>query len=147
MFENNFRNKYLAYWVFTISVVLALTLPKLMQDGMFQDAVLYSSVSHNLSQGIGTFWFPQYSKLNIAGLPSFHEHPPLVFGIQALFYKIFGSSIYVERFYTFFVMCLNILLITLIWRKVFIKEKKIADLAFTSALLDSLSGLCMVLYQ
>ena len=123
-------NKYLSFWIFTISMVFALTLPKLVQDGMFQDAVLYSAVSHNLGQGIGTFWFPQYSKLNIAGLPSFHEHPPLVFGIQALFFKLFGSSIYVERFYTFFVLCLNMFFIALIWKKVFKKEKEIAALAF-----------------
>ncbi len=127
---NIFKNKYLGYWIFSITIVLVLTVPKLVQDGMFQDAMLYSSVSHNLSQGIGTFWFPQYSKLNIAGLSSFHEHPPLVFGIQAIFFNFLGSSIYVERFYTFLMMCLNMLLILLIWKKVFKNDPDLAALAF-----------------
>ncbi len=132
----------LAYWIFTISIVLGLTLPKLMQDGMFQDAVLYSSVSHNLSQNIGTFWFPQYSKLNIDGLSSFHEHPPLVFGIQAIFFKVFGSSIYVERFYTFLALCINIGLIVLIWRKVFENDQKLAGLAFLPVLFWIATPIC-----
>lgn len=115
-------NKQLPFWIFSLSVVFGLTLPVLIQDAMFQDAMLYSSVSHNLSQGIGTFWFPQYSKMNIAGLSSFHEHPPLLFGIQALFFKVLGSSIYVERFYTFLMMVFNILLINLLWKEVFPKS-------------------------
>jgi len=113
--------KHLPFWFFSISVVFGLTLPVLIQDAMFQDAMLYSSVSHNLSQGIGTFWFPQYSKYNIAGLSSFHEHPPLLFGIQALFFKALGSSIYVERFYTFLMILFHIWLINLLWKVVFPK--------------------------
>lgn len=115
-------NKQLPFWIFSLSVVFGLTLPVLIQDAMFQDAMLYSSVSHNLSQGIGTFWFPQYSKMNIAGLSSFHEHPPLFFGIQALFFKVLGSSIYVERFFTFLMIVLNLLLINLLWKAIFQKN-------------------------
>ncbi|MBE0638100.1 MAG: glycosyltransferase family 39 protein [Bacteroidales bacterium] len=115
-------NKQLPFWIFSLSVVFGLTLPVLIQDAMFQDAMLYSSVSHNLSQGIGTFWFPQYSKMNIAGLSSFHEHPPLLFGIQALFFKVLGSSIYVERFYTLLMIVFNILLIHMLWKEIFSKS-------------------------
>lgn len=113
------QKKHSPFWMLALSVVFGLTLPVLIQDAMFQDAMLYSSVSHNLSQGIGTFWFPQYSKMNIAGLSSFHEHPPLMFGIQALFFKVLGSSIYVERFYTFLMIILHIWLINLLWKKIF----------------------------
>lgn len=102
-----------------LSVVFVFTLPVLIQDAMFQDAVLYSSVSHNLSIGYGTFWFPQYSTLNLEGIPSFHEQPPLVFGIQALFYKLLGSSMYVERFYTLLMILLHILLINILWKDIF----------------------------
>ncbi len=112
--------KQLLFWIFSLSVVFGLTLPVLIQDAMFQDAMLYSSVSHNLSQGIGTFWFPQYSKLNIAGLSSFHEHPPLVFGVQSLFFKVLGSSIYVERFYTLLMIVLTVILINHLWKMLFL---------------------------
>jgi 4-amino-4-deoxy-L-arabinose transferase-like glycosyltransferase len=102
--------------------MFGLTLPKLVQDGMFMDAMLYTSVAHNLSQGIGDFWFPQFSHNNMAGLSSFHEQPPLGFGMQAVFFKLLGDSMYVERLYTFLTMCLTALLIVLIWAEIY-KEK------------------------
>lgn len=107
-----------------MSIVLAFTLPVLVKDAMFQDAMLYSSVSHNLAIGIGTFWFPQYSTLNIAGIPSFHEQPPLVFGIQSVFYKILGDSIYVERFYTLLMLIAHVILINVLWKLNFDKSQE-----------------------
>src|SRR5690349_1858077 len=105
------KNRYLPFWILTAAALIGLTLPVLIQDGMFADAVLYSCVSRNLSEGWGTFWFPQYSALNVGGLHSFHEHPPLVFGIQSLFFKLFGGSIYTERIYTYVTFLLAIILI------------------------------------
>ncbi|HZF99697.1 MAG TPA: glycosyltransferase family 39 protein, partial [Chitinophagales bacterium] len=102
----------------TLAVMCALTLPVLVQDGMFMDAMLYTSVSHNLAQGIGTFWFPQFSASLMAGLPSFHEQPPLVFGIQSLFFKALGSGMFVERVYAFITMLLTASLIVWLWRRV-----------------------------
>jgi len=118
------KNNNIPWWILTVSIVLAFTLPVLVKDAMFQDAMLYSSVSHNLAIGIGTFWFPQYSTLNIAGIPSFHEQPPLVFGIQSLFYKILGDSIYVERFYTLLMLIAHIILINLLWKLNFDKTRE-----------------------
>ncbi len=120
------------FWVLTTAIIIVLTLPVLIQDGMFMDAMLYTSVSHNLGLGIGTFWFPQFSNSNIAGLSSFHEQPPLVFGIQSLFYKVLGDSMYVERIYTLLTTCCTALLIIYLWRychKNFMKEKKLAWIA------------------
>jgi 4-amino-4-deoxy-L-arabinose transferase-like glycosyltransferase len=85
--SNTKINRY--FWFITVSIVFILTLPTLIQDGMFMDGELYTAVSHNLANGIGTFWFPSFSYHNLAGIKdSFHEQPPLVFGIQALFFKI-----------------------------------------------------------
>jgi Dolichyl-phosphate-mannose-protein mannosyltransferase len=107
------------FWILALSIVFGCTLPILIQEGMFQDAMLYSSVSHNLGIGIGTFWHPQYSTLNIEGIPSFHEQPPLVFGIQAVLYRIFGDSIYIERWYTFAMILMHIALINILWKSIF----------------------------
>lgn len=109
------KNRHLPFWILTVAALIGLTLPVLIQDGMFADAVLYSCVSRNLSEGWGTFWFPQYSTLNVGGLHSFHEHPPLVFGIQSLFFKLLGDSIYTERIYTYVTFLLAIMLIIKIW--------------------------------
>ena len=116
--QNRTINLFL--WVFTLSVAFILTLPVLIQDGMFMDGVLYTAVSHNLANGIGTFWFPSFSFNNLAGIQnSFHEQPPLVFGIQALFFKLLGDSMYVERFYIFLCLLINILLIKKLWELIF----------------------------
>jgi hypothetical protein len=114
----------LPFWVFTFAIVIALTLPILIADGMFMDGMLYSSVSHNLSQGIGSFWFPQFSKCNMSGLTSFHEQPPLVFGIESFFFKILGDSMYTERIYTFLTMCLTAFLINSLWKLVCKEESQ-----------------------
>jgi hypothetical protein len=110
-------HRHLPFWLFAISCIIFLTLSVLIQDGMFMDAVLYTSVAHNQSIGVGTFWFPQYSTLNIAGIPSFHEQPPLMFGIVSLFFRALGDSIYVERFYTFITLIITMLLMTSLWRE------------------------------
>ncbi len=136
------KNTFLPWWILTVSVVLAFTLPVLMQDAMFQDAMLYSSVSHNMALGIGTFWFPQYSKLNIAGIPSFHEQPPLVFGIQSLFYKVLGDSMYVERFYTFLALILHILLINKLWKLNFDKTQEERKIGWIAVLFWILIPVC-----
>ena len=115
-------NRHLPFWLFAISSIILLTLSVLIQDGMFMDAVLYTSVAHNESIGFGTFWFPQYSTLNIAGLSSFHEQPPLVFGIVSLFFRALGDSIYVERLYTFLTMCITMLLMAGLWNQLYKRE-------------------------
>jgi len=69
-----------------------------------------------MAHGIGSFWFPEFSALGFAHNVPFHEHPPLVFGIQALFFKLLGDSIYVERFYSFLSACLTAFMISKIWK-------------------------------
>ncbi|PKP18632.1 MAG: hypothetical protein CVU05_13165 [Bacteroidetes bacterium HGW-Bacteroidetes-21] len=111
-------NRNTPFWLFAIAVTIGLTLPVLIQDGMFMDAMLYTSVAHNMSQDFGTFWFPQFSLNNMAGLTSFHEQPPLVFWIQSLFFRLLGDSMYVERFYTFLTLAITAALIIIFWRKI-----------------------------
>ncbi len=103
-------------WLFTMAVAFILTLPVLIQNGMFMDAVQYSAVSRNLSEGHGSFWNLQFDLYNIHNLPSFSEQPPLAFGIQSLFFRIFGSSIYTERIYTFLLLLITIVLINKLWK-------------------------------
>lgn len=111
------------------------------------DAMLYTSVSHNLSMGIGTFWFPQFSLHNVAGLSSFHEQPPLVFGIQALYFKVLGDSMYVERFYTLLSMCITAFLIVLIWKEVFKDNIKLNAFAWMPILLWIIVPVCFWSYS
>jgi len=77
----------------------ALLIPTLFMDGMFMDGLIYACVGKNLSLDIGTFWDPQFSSTYMV---SYHEQPPLLFGIEAVFFNIMGTSLYTERVYCLF---------------------------------------------
>jgi len=83
---------------------------------MYNDGIWYATLSKNLANGIGTFWYP---KLTETIFPIFHEHPPLVFGIQSLFFSVLGEHIFIERFYAFTVFLLSAALIVSIWKLIF----------------------------
>src|SRR5690606_8532374 len=97
-------------------VFLALLLPGLARDGMFMDGQLYSAVAHNQANGYGTFWLPRFSEVGVAGMPTFHEHPPLFFGMQAVWFKVFGSAFWVERAYNLVIALGIAVLLGLLWR-------------------------------
>lgn len=130
------------FWWLTLSIGFGFTLPILIQDAMFQDAVLYSAVSHNMSVGWGSFWFPQYSTLNLEGIPSFHEQPPLFFGLMSLIYKVFGSSYYVERVFVFILFLLNMFLIHTFWRNIFSVSERLKSMSWLPVLFWVLFPVC-----
>ena len=100
----------------TLGIFLAFLLPRLAQDGMFMDGELYAAVAHNEANGYGSFWEPRFSQVGLAGMTAFHEHPPLVFGMQAQWFKLFGSGFWVERSYAFITALLTGWLLLLLWR-------------------------------
>src|SRR6056297_2839245 len=64
--------------------------------GMFMDGTIYAAISRNLADGLGSPWALHFSE----GLfPVFREHPPLVFWIQSLFFRVLGDSYLTERVY------------------------------------------------
>ncbi|HNB81333.1 MAG TPA: glycosyltransferase family 39 protein, partial [Chitinophagaceae bacterium] len=111
--DNNLRR---IGWLFTLCVAWGLILPVLMAKGMFSDAVLYAAVAHNMAKGIGSFWFPFFDTYNVIGISSFHEQPPLAFGIESIFFRILGDSDLVERFYTFLLLGIHMILIAGMWK-------------------------------
>lgn len=108
-----------SFWILTVAIFCVLLLPKLVQNGMFLDGVTYATISRNLAFGIGDVFHLHYTN-NL--YPIFYEHPPFVFWIQALFFQIFGDSIFVERFYSFLMAILNFIGIILIWKLIFINS-------------------------
>jgi len=119
--------KHLPFWLTTISVFIALILPTLLRDGMFMDGLLYSVISKNLAEGKGTFWHPHLTK---TFFNTFHEHPPLVFWIQSLFFRILGDHLLVERFYSFITAIITGYFIILIWKQIFRQENELANLSW-----------------
>jgi len=80
---------------------------------MFLDGVTYAAISRNLAAGQGSFWVPHYTETLY---PQFFEHPPLVFGIQSLFFSLFGDSMAVERLYSGLMAVISMMLIISLWR-------------------------------
>ena len=102
----------LLIWLINLSVFLLFYMPDLLRDGMFGDGLLYATLANNLAHGIGTFWSPQV----FSGAPGFHGHPPLVFGIQSVFFRVLGDGMWVERLYSFLAAVVTAYLIISIWR-------------------------------
>jgi 4-amino-4-deoxy-L-arabinose transferase-like glycosyltransferase len=117
-FQKTFSGRQLPFIILTSATVVWLLCFSLFQDGMFIDGIQYAAVARNLARGVGTFWNPVLAQNSVAGLNSFHEHPPLVFFLQSLFFKIFGfNNIYPERIYCLITFLLAAVFMALIWRR------------------------------
>ena len=115
-----FTGRQSPFIIITAVVVVWLLWLPLFEDGMFIDGIQYAAVARNLARGVGSFWNPVLAENSVAGLNTFHEHPPLVFFIQSLFFKVFGlNNIYPERLFCLFTFLFSALFMALIWRKVF----------------------------
>ncbi len=106
--------KYHYFYLFVAFLFLALTSVELFSDGMFMDGLYYADISRNMAEGLGSFWKPHFSNTLF---DEFYEHPPLALGLQSLWFRVFGDSIYVERFYSLFTFIIVGYLIILIWGK------------------------------
>jgi 4-amino-4-deoxy-L-arabinose transferase-like glycosyltransferase len=112
--------KHHYFFLFVIFLFFGIISFELFSDGMFMDGLYYADISRNMAEGLGSFWKPHltYSLGN-----EFYGHPPLAFGLQSLIFKLFGDSIYVERFYSLLTYIIVGYLIVLIWGKL-TKDKK-----------------------
>lgn len=90
-------------YVAVAAVFLALVSGSLTTTGMFMDGLIYSNISANMADGVGSFWHPVYTATHH---PDFYEHPPLALGLLALFYKVLGTHIWVTKLYMALTMLL-----------------------------------------
>ena len=82
---------------------------------MFLDGVTYASIARNLAEGRGHFWEPFYTATIY---PAFHEHPPLAFWLQSIWFRALGDHWFVERAYCLSAAVLIAALIAVTWRAV-----------------------------
>ena len=109
------KTKHLPFLLSVIALFLGIISPSLLSDGMFSDGVLYALISNNLANDIGSFWDLHATNTLY---PHFNEHPPLVFGIQSMFFYLFGDSILVERIYSLSTFFITGAIIIKIWREI-----------------------------
>lgn len=97
------------------AVFLALVSGSLTTTGMFMDGLIYSNISTNMAEGVGSFWHPVYTATHH---PDFYEHPPLALGLLALFYKVLGTHIWVTKLYMALTMLLCAWLTVRLWVRI-----------------------------
>jgi 4-amino-4-deoxy-L-arabinose transferase-like glycosyltransferase len=105
-------------WLFTILFLAAMFLPRLVQQGMFGDGLLYASLARNLAEGKGTMWAPFFSSgywIDFASGNPYFENPPLMIWLQAGFFSFFGDHWWVEKLYALLLFILNSWLIVRVW--------------------------------
>lgn len=103
----------LPFYLFTAGIYLLIVYQDIFSNGMFLDGLIYSTVSKNIADGLGTFWNPHFTATCLA---DFHEHPPLAFGIQSLFYTFLGESRFIDKFYSVLTVLIVGIIIHKIWK-------------------------------
>ena len=94
--------------------MVALTVPRLWQRGMFVDGMTYAVVARNMALGVGDFWSPS---LSATVYQHFFEQPPLGMGLQAIAFAVAGDHFAVERAFSLLVFGANAVLIAALWRR------------------------------
>lgn len=104
------------------SFFLTVCAVELFSDGMFMDGLYYATISRNMAMGLGSFWQPHLTQTLFS---TFYEHPPLAFGFQSLFFRVFGDNLLVERLYSLFTFAVTAYLMALIWQQIFGHRKNV----------------------
>lgn len=109
------KQKSIYFYLAVLTVFLGICSPLLFTHGMFMDGTIYAVLAKNMALGKGSFWLPHFSD---TFLPVFCEHPPMAIWIESLCFRIFGTSIFVERFYA--VLCIIFIgfLMMKIWKEI-----------------------------
>lgn len=126
-----------------LSISGVLLIPALFMDGMFMDGLIYTCVGKNLAAGTGTFWDPQFSATY---MQSYHEQPPLLFGLLSVFFKVFGTSMYTERLYCLFMVVMCYFSLRFVWNQMFSSQEDKRKLFWLPVLLFFTSPVTFYVY-
>jgi 4-amino-4-deoxy-L-arabinose transferase-like glycosyltransferase len=88
---------------------------KLLELGKHGDGVEYASVARNMAEGRGSLWKPYFS--DTFG-EVYREHPPLIYWIQSILFRIFGDGPYFEGLYGLAVGLIIFACTALFWNRV-----------------------------
>ena len=106
--------KSLPLYLLVASVFLMMISGSLLTTGMFMDGLIYGNVADNMASGLCSFWHPTHSP---SLLSDFYEHPPFAMGLLAVFYKVFGTHLWVTRLFTMVTAALTAWLIVRLWKR------------------------------
>lgn len=118
--KQNYLNVSPVMVITVISLFLIIISPNMLGQGMFMDGTFYAVISLNLAEGWGDFWHLHFTPTYML---DFHEHPPLAFWLQSLFFRIFGDSLLIERFYSLLTYFISGGLLVVLWKNLVSPEK------------------------
>src|SRR5215217_4869105 len=101
-------------WLLTVCFISLTFIPRSFDHVLFVDGLAYAAISRNMALGLGSFWEPYFADsfwLPYNRCAFFCEHPPLMFGMESLLFRILGESLAVENIYNLLVLLASILLI------------------------------------
>ncbi len=119
MDTNREMKRQLPFIIITLLFVTVSFLDRLIPKGMFFDGVIYATVAKNMAEGLGSFWLPYYGHGAY-----FWEHPPLMFGLQSVVFRVFGNLYFTEKIYCFIVWLFTVGLIRKLWNASSSPERK-----------------------
>ena len=96
------------------ALLLALTIPRMAQPGMFSDGLLHATLARNMAIGVGSLWAPSYTE---TAWTEYYEHPPVGLALEAVAFRLLGDHLVVERLYSLLVLALHAAVIAGIWRR------------------------------
>ena len=99
-----------------MALLLALTIPRMAQRGMFSDGLVHATLARNMAIGAGSLWAPNYTQ---TAWTAYYEHPPLGLALEAVAFRALGDHLSVERIYSLLVLVLHAVVIVGIWRRLF----------------------------
>lgn len=123
-----------AVWILLLAAVCLQILVQLVHVSMFFDGGIYATVARNLAEGRGTMWAPHFSETLF---PTFAEHPPLMFWLQAIGFSLFGDTITVEKGFSLLTFIISAALLFKIWMRLN-KDDVVIQKAFPLALVMAL---------
>ena len=100
-------------WSIAVSLGIVLMVTPIVQHGMFIDGLAYVNIAKNIAAGDAGVWLPYVD----VGQEVFYGHPPLVFYLESLFFRLFGDGLHTEDVYNGVILLLTILGLFLLWRK------------------------------
>lgn len=101
-----------ALFLFVLGLYVFCVLIPALRPGMYVDGVTYAAIAKNMAMGLGSIWDPYYSQTLFT---HFYEHPSLALYFQSLFFKLFGQSYLVERFYDLCVWAVSLSVALTLW--------------------------------
>lgn len=124
------KSKSAPFYLCVLALFIGIVSPALFSDGMFMDGLIYANIAKNLADGMGSFWYLKFSE---SWFSNFHEHPPLAMALQSLFFRIFGDTMYVERFYSLTTYMITAWIMIKIWKE--LSDKKMSEIAWLALVL------------